>query len=200
MRKLMEFTIYLFGVLAVANGCSEPEGGYKEPTPASNVFFSKHVVVGEVTEIIRPDPLFGDTFDNSTYGASVTVQCTYKGGPLPGSIQIGGAGFIPGHCTSMDLVKGQKYVMFLNAKEENSDSYQQTPEQPAVSKSKLMDYLNVCDLYMQYPEENGIPLKRKVCPQESKLDTCQRHTETDAAATAMASLSAMLFCVAVQLL
>lgn len=88
----MKLVAYLFGVLSVVYGCSEPEGGYVDPTPAENVYRSKHVVVGEVTEIIRPDPMFADMYGNVTYGAMVTVQCTYKGGPLSGRITIGGAG------------------------------------------------------------------------------------------------------------
>ncbi|XP_045164373.2 uncharacterized protein LOC123528603 [Mercenaria mercenaria] len=175
MKNLMEFKVYLFSVLTVAYGCSEPEGGYKEPTPADNVFYSKHVVVGEVTELLQPDPIFEDMYGNSTYGAMVTVRCTYKGGPLPGRIQIGGAGYIPGHCSSKDLEKGKKYVLFLRGKEENGHSYEQS--QIAVLEDELKNYLNVCDLHMQYPEEKGMALERPVCPAASKLDTCKRHGE-----------------------
>lgn len=163
---------YILGALTVVYGCSEPEGGYQEPTPADNVYYSKHVAVGEVTDLVHPDPMFGDMY-GSTYGAMVNVQCTYKGGPLPARIQIGGAGFIPGHCSSKELEKGKKYVLFLEGKRENEDMYEQS--QPAVLKDKLMDYLRVCDLNMEYPVENGIVLKRAECPRASKLDTCQRH-------------------------
>lgn len=174
----MMFLVYLLGLLAVAYGCSIPEGGYKEPTPADNVYYAKHVVVGEVTEILRPDPMFNDMYGNSTYGAMVTVQCTYKGGPLSGRITIGGAGFIPGHCTSMDVEVGKHYVLFLKGKQEGDDFYEQSPGQTAAPKSKLMDYLNVCDLYMEYPQEHGMMINRPVCPPASKLDTCKRRGDT----------------------
>ena len=73
-------------------GCSPPEGGYVPPTPAEKVFYSQYVVIGNVTSISPEDPLYGNMDMNTTYGASVFVQCLYKGKPLPGRITIGGAG------------------------------------------------------------------------------------------------------------
>lgn len=91
MTGLTKSITFLFATLSLAYGCSVPAGGYKEPTPAENVHFANYVVVGEVTDLIRPDPMFKSIYD-STYGAMVNVHCTYKGVPLPARIQIGGAG------------------------------------------------------------------------------------------------------------
>lgn len=166
--------VILIGItFTTVHGCSPPEGGFVEPTPAEIVHYASHVAVGEVTDILNPDPLYSDMF-GSTYGAMVTVQCTYKGTPLPGRITIGGAGFIPGHCEAQPLDKGVKYVLFLQEKREAENIYEQS--HPAVNKSSLGDYLGVCNLDLQYPEEKGMVLKRKECPPPSQLDSCQRYT------------------------
>ncbi|XP_060582532.1 uncharacterized protein LOC132738929 isoform X1 [Ruditapes philippinarum] len=88
------------------------------------------------------------------------------------------SGFIPGHCTSMDVEVGKHYVLFLKGKQEGDDFYEQSPGQTAAPKSKLMDYLNVCDLFMEYPQEHGMMINRPVCPPASKLDTCKRRGDT----------------------
>ncbi|XP_060582533.1 uncharacterized protein LOC132738929 isoform X2 [Ruditapes philippinarum] len=114
------------------------------------------------------------------------------------------SGFIPGHCTSMDVEVGKHYVLFLKGKQEGDDFYEQSPGQTAAPKSKLMDYLNVCDLFMEYPQENGFPLKRKVCPEVSKISPCKRHKvdgdPNGTAATTMTSLITISFCVLAQLM
>jgi len=86
------FTILLSVLVALARGCSEPEGGYVDPTPEQIVHYAPIVAVGRVTEIITPDPMFGDMYGSAVYGARVTVHCTYKGDGVPGNITIGGAG------------------------------------------------------------------------------------------------------------
>ncbi|KAH3893386.1 uncharacterized protein LOC127867636 [Dreissena polymorpha] len=161
-------------------GCSVPEGGFKSPEPEDIVSYSDIVAVGNVTAISPLDPLYGDNFPNMTYGATVDVFCSYKGGPLPSAIKIGGAGFVPGHCTSKDLVPGQHYVLFLRFVEflynsTGSNVYEQT--ETAVPKSKLGNFLGVCDLNMQYPVAGGNMAVRQTdidCPQATKLSTCKR--------------------------
>lgn len=172
--KSLEYIIFFFlNLVCMISGCSPPEGGFKEPTPAEIVHYAEHVVVGEVTEILRPDPRYGDMYKDSVYGAMVTVQCTYKGSPLPGRIKIGGAGFVPGLCTAKHLEKGIHYVLFLHEKRQNEDMYEQS--NTAVNKSQIGDYLGVCGLELVYPEEKGITLQRKSCPPVSKLDNCQQY-------------------------
>jgi len=92
MYSLKKVLTTLVAMVTLVYGCSEPEGGFVEPTPADNVFYADHVVVGTVTEIMPVDPILGDTYGNSTYGARVMVRCTYKGGVLGDSITIGSAG------------------------------------------------------------------------------------------------------------
>lgn len=89
---MMEILALLVAMVTLVSGCSEPEGGYVPPTPEDNVYYSTHVVVGTVLEILSPDPMFGDMYGNSTYGALVKVRCSYKGGALGDTITIGGAG------------------------------------------------------------------------------------------------------------
>lgn len=73
--------------LPLVFGCS-PEV-WVEPTLGDKTHYAKIVLVGNVTGIIDKDPA---NMDVDTYGAEVYVQCTYKGGILPGYITIGGAG------------------------------------------------------------------------------------------------------------
>lgn len=90
VKMLLTFAVAIVTITLVT-GCSEPEGGFVEPTPADKVYYAGHVVVGTVKKITR-DPLYGDMYQNSTYGAEVFVRCSYKGGPIRGYIIIGGAG------------------------------------------------------------------------------------------------------------
>lgn len=104
-----EIVIFVVTIVTLVSGCSEPEGGYVEPTPADKVFYSTNVVVGTVTELI-PDPIYRDMYGNSTYGATVRVRCSYKGGVLGDSITVGGAG----KGTTMKLCKIAVCLLLLS--------------------------------------------------------------------------------------
>ena len=77
----------LIMVIHIVLGCS-PEA-WVEPTLKSKARYAEIIAIGTVKRIIQPDP--ADIL-GQTYGAKVMVQCSYKGGHLPGMITIGGAG------------------------------------------------------------------------------------------------------------
>lgn len=81
--RIAIFTTFLPFIL----GCS-PEA-WVEPTLESKTHYANIIAIGNVTKILERDPsgVLGET-----YGAEVKIQCTYKGGVLPGYITIGGAG------------------------------------------------------------------------------------------------------------
>ncbi|KAL4225959.1 hypothetical protein ACF0H5_013947 [Mactra antiquata] len=168
--------MYLVAIATAVKSCSIPDGGFVEPTPSDIVRYSSHVVVGEVTEITG-DPIYQDMYGNSTYGAMVTVHCFYKGGTVPESIQIGGAGFVPGLCFAKPLEKGKHYVIFLSHRYENSDAYEQS--ETAEPLSKFEDFLTVCGLSRDYPKGNGMMLKeQQFCPDVKPAPDCPSNANT----------------------
>ena len=60
-----------------------------EPTLESKSHYAEIIAIGTVKSIIKQDPA---DMVGKTYGAKVEIQCTYKGGVLPGMITIAGAG------------------------------------------------------------------------------------------------------------
>lgn len=156
--------------LPLVFGCS-PEV-WVEPTLGGKTHYAKIVLVGNVTGIIDKDPA---NMDVDTYGAEVYVQCTYKGGILPGYITIGGAGFIRGMCNAMDLERHKKYIIFLDEKQEKADFYMQSGAAEPVSNVRKLT--EICNLEMNYPEENGMTMKRRVCEDATTKSTCKRYQE-----------------------
>lgn len=151
-------------------GCS-PEG-WVEPTLESKAHYAKLIVIGKVTKIYPQDPA---NMVGETYGASVYVQCTYKGGILGDSIKIGGAGFIQGMCDSKDLVLNKRYILFLDEKQDGQDWYLQSGA--AEDANRDSDLVKMCNLTMEYPRENGFTLPRKQCKEASTPKTCKRYEE-----------------------
>jgi len=56
-------------------------------------------------------------------------------------------GYIPGHCTSKDVELDNEYIMFLTARSDGI--YEQV--EVAAPVSRLMEYMGICNLDMQYP-------------------------------------------------
>ena len=79
--------IVILMLIHVIYGCS-PEA-WVEPTLKSKSRYAKIIAIGTVKRIIKPDPA---DMVGQTYGAKVMIQCSYKGGNLPGMITIVGAG------------------------------------------------------------------------------------------------------------
>ena len=79
--------VFLCAIVPLTLGCDP--SSWVEPTFERKIHYAKIIAFGNVTEILKKDPadLVGET-----YGAKVYIQCTYKGGPMPGWITIGGAG------------------------------------------------------------------------------------------------------------
>ncbi|KAL3851838.1 hypothetical protein ACJMK2_015540 [Sinanodonta woodiana] len=143
---MLRFSILIFAVLGTAWGCSPPEGGYVEPTAAEIVFYADYVAIGRVTQIITPDPVYGD-IHSSIYGAELLLSCQYKGGNMPKIITVSGAGFIPGHCTTKDLNYNTEYILFLSKRD--NGYFEQTST--AHNATELDKFLKVCKLALKYP-------------------------------------------------
>ena len=95
MDKILSVAIFTSLLCTLVFGCSIPVGGFVDPGIEGRVYYSTIVAVGTVTEI-TVDPSFWGAYDESTtYGARVVIWCSYKGGVLPRTIQIGEAGMYP---------------------------------------------------------------------------------------------------------
>ncbi|KAH3893387.1 uncharacterized protein LOC127867642 [Dreissena polymorpha] len=166
--ELLKFLFYEVVIVTTVYSCPEPNGGLKTPSPPEITAQSDYVIVGEVTEILQRDPLHVNE-KNVTYGAMVTVHCTYKGGPLTRRITIGGAGLVPGECFSTDLEK-TTYVMFLRLVDTLQNLYTQT--YTAEPRSRIEQYLGLCNLTMQYPIHGGMVIKGSECPPVVPVGDC----------------------------
>ena len=94
VTKVMDIlTVIFLGLFSsLVFGCSIPEGGFVDPGIEGRVYYSTIVAVGTVTEITDDPSFWGSHEYVTTYGANVVIWCSYKGGALPRTIQVGEAG------------------------------------------------------------------------------------------------------------
>ena len=110
MDNLLPFTAILACCLRLTVGwCPKPNNALEDL-----VHFADSVVVGKVTEII-PDPSLA-SYEVPTYGATIDVRCSYKGGlghrSIPETITIGEAGEL----SMLILCKSQSMTLLNNEK------------------------------------------------------------------------------------
>lgn len=149
--KLVYFAVFASVLGAIVQGCSPPEGEWKEPELEEKLSWGEWLMYGKVVKHY-PHPM---EFEEQAYIAEMEVYCWYKGEATPKVVNISDAGYINGHCASNDLDIGKEYYAVLYHQEVEG---QKLPEfTPAhvqyinESKEALDELIKVCGLQVVLP-------------------------------------------------
>lgn len=174
----MEYTYLLLAcVFVCANGCTEFPSWVRDKleadpdaTDSKKVFYSHRVLFATVLEL-KPDPVFKR---EGVKAAALDVICIYKGGLVPKSITVLGAGNLKGElegCPAVHLEPGQSYVFFLN--NQTGRHYEIEFEPLGGDPTIILDDLTIyCGLELKFPA--GLP-KNDECYEPIGEEYCEAY-------------------------
>ncbi|XP_074645352.1 uncharacterized protein LOC141901785 isoform X1 [Tubulanus polymorphus] len=168
--------------------CSEPEGGYKDPTIPQYVSNAKTIITGKVIELY-PDDRFNygpppppTTNENTedvievkanVHTAKVDVNCVFKGDKtISSSVNISDIGAIPGMCIETKVEVGKEYIFAMSEHDGTFRLWHDTIDKNEANIEKLTKQ---CGLFSMPPV--GSPdSETSVCPPVADPDSCELYT------------------------